>query len=311
MKEATLLLTIGRTREPMSLLWRATALLGCALFCSTATQAAPPPETAAPESSAFKYVIPDLRADKLLRDGERFWFKPVINILLDYTWLDQDSASLEQVGYQEDSRDLRGLRVGFDLRSKGRLKWSLFFATDFQERRTRDGEVFNLLDLRFGIPLGPVKLDIGRLKQRFVLEVLPFAVQSPQQERILSPFFATRSNGVQLSGHLAGDRMTWAAGWLNDWLDTALSFSENADDYAGRLTGLVFVSPDDQDYLHLGLGLRRVGSDAGVMRFSGRPGSSVTDKYLDTGEFPASHAWQLSLEALWDRGPFMLVAEPP
>jgi hypothetical protein len=71
----------------------------------------------------------------------------------------------------------------------------------------------------------------------------------------------------------------------------------------------VTVSGDNRDYLHLGLGLRRVGPDAEGIRFAGRPESNVTDMYVDTGQFQADHADELSLELAWDRGPFALLME--
>ncbi|MDQ1347556.1 MAG: phosphate-selective porin OprO and OprP, partial [Acidobacteriota bacterium] len=143
----------------------------------------------------------------------------------------------------------------------------------------------------------------------FSYELLALSVILPHQERILSPFFVTRSIGAQLSGLLAGDRMTWAAGVFNDWLDTDLDRQENGTDYAGRLTGLVYESPSRTDYLHLGLGLRRVGSDDGVMRFSGRPESNVADKFVDTGNFAGEHADELLVELLWSHRQFSLLAE--
>ncbi|MEJ2581220.1 MAG: porin, partial [Acidobacteriota bacterium] len=163
--------------------------------------------------------------------------------------------------------------------------------------------------VKVDIPIGPVKLPLGKQKEPFSFEMVGLFPTLPQQERILSPFFVTRNIGVQVMGLLAGDRMTWAAGAFNDWLETDADFSRNASNYAARVTGLATVSPDNRNYLHLGLGLRRVGNDDGMMRFSGRPESNVAGKYIDTGSFPADHAAQLSLEAVWQGGPFLLHAE--
>jgi phosphate-selective porin OprO/OprP len=55
--------------------------------------------------------------------------------------------------------------------------------------------------------------------------------------------------------------------------------------------------------------LRRVGPDAGIIRLSGRPESNVADKYLDTGDFAADYAGEISFEAVWERGPVALIAE--
>jgi phosphate-selective porin len=278
----------------------ALVVIATALTCGAARAAENPP---------LDYVLPDLPKAALMQDGERYWMKPIIALLADYTFFEQDDASLAQVGEQEDSQEFRAARFGMLLRSKGEWGWEAFLAADYQERRTREDTVFQLYDLRFRVPLGRISLDVGKQKQPFVHEMVSLSVLNPQQERILSPFFVTRSIGVQVSGQLAGDRMTWAAGWFNDWLETDATFSDNADDFAGRITGLVTASPDGRDYLHLGLGLRRVGPDAGMIRLSGRPESNVADKYLDTGEFAADYAGELSLEAIWDRGPFAIVAE--
>jgi phosphate-selective porin OprO/OprP len=257
------------------------------------SQAAAPARTAPP--SEIDYLLRDVGANALDHDAERFTLRPVIAILADYTFFTQDDASVAQVGEQEDTRDLRAGRVGLLVRGKGDQAWEGYVAADFQEKRTREDAVFQLYDLRFGIPVGPVNLDIGKQKQPFVYEMVGLSLLNPQQERVLSPFFVTRSIGVQASGQAAGDRMTWAAGWFNDWLETGATFSDNANDYVARITGLVKASLDNLDYVHVGLGLRRVGPDAGMIRMSGRPESNV--------------AGEVAFEAVWDRGPVALIAE--
>lgn len=268
------------------------------------TEAATPPPSSTPD-----YLFPELPADALVHDGKLFRIKPIIAIVTDYTWFDQDDASLEQVGEQENTPDLRAARFGLIVSSKGDRKWTFTLTADYQEKRTRDDAKWQVYDLKLDIPIGPVKLTVGKQKEPFSFEMVGLFPTLPQQERILSPFFVTRNVGLQLSGLLAGDRMTWAVGAFNDWLETDASFDENASNFAARVTGLATVSPDNHNYLHLGLGLRRVGNDDGTMRFSGRPESNVADKYLDTESFPADHAAQLSLEAVLQRGPFLLHAE--
>jgi phosphate-selective porin OprO and OprP len=285
--------------EGCTVRWFAASLTCLALVCGAARA----------EEVSPVYLFPEFWVGVPLHDGEYVVARPLVAIVGDYTSFDQDEASLAQVGKQDDTQDLRALRLGVAIRSKGRWAWDFFFATDFQEKRTRDDEVFQLYDFRFGIPLGPVKMYVGKQKEPFVYELVSLSVMASQDERILSPFFVTRSVGVQFTGQLAGDRMLWSAGWFNDWLDSDLGFSDNANDYVGRITALPFASADNRNYLHLGLGIRRVGDDAGQMRFSGRPESNVADKYLDTGNFAADFSRQLSLEAIWSRGPFMLSAE--
>jgi phosphate-selective porin OprO and OprP len=274
---------------------------------SAATTATPPAALAAPV--APDYLFPDLPAQALIYDGERFWIKPIIAIVTDYTAFKQDDASLAQVGKQDDTFDLRAARLGLNLRSKSELGWGFTFTTDYQEQRTRDDATWQIYDLKVDLPVGPVKLTAGKQKEPFVFEMVGLMPQLPTQERILSPFFVTRNTGLLLSDSFAGDRMTWAAGVFNDWLETGEQLDNNASDYVARLTGLPWVTRDNRDYLHLGVGVRHAGSDNGSMRLSGRPASNVADKYLDTGNFLADYANMLSLEAAWSHASFLLLAE--
>jgi phosphate-selective porin OprO/OprP len=255
------------------------------------------------------YFFPDLAEGSLVHDGRLFKIKPIIAIVNDYTWFEQDDASIAQVGVQEDTFELRAARFGFIVNSKSKRKWVFTLTADYQEKRTREDATWEVYDVKIDIPIGPVKLTLGKQKEPFSFEMVGLFPILPQQERVLSPFFVTRNTGVKVMGSMAGDRMTWAAGAFNDWLESDSNFGNNASDFAARLTGLASVSADNHDYFHLGLGLRRVGSDQDMMRFSGRPESRVADKYVDTGNFPADHASQLSFEVVLQHGPFLLHAE--
>jgi phosphate-selective porin OprO/OprP len=96
---------------------------------------------------------------------------------------------------------------------------------------------------------------------------------------------------------------------FNDYLDSGVGRGKNGNDIVGRVTALVWETTDRRDYLHLGLGYRRAGSDDGVMRFAGRPESNVADKFTDTGSFPGDHADELAYELLLQHGPFALLSE--
>ena len=256
-----------------------------------------------------KYILADLPPDTFAYDGERFQIRPFIALVGDYTSFRQDRESVTQVGIQDDTQDLRAARFGAYLRPKTGRAWEFLMALDYQERRTRDDVTFQVYDLRLRIPAGKVNIDIGKQKQPFSYEVSGLSILFPNQERILSPFFVTRSVGIKVSGLAAGDRMTWAAGWFNDWLENDSAYSETDADYVARVTGLVHVSPDNLNYLHLGLGWRRAGPENGLYRMSGRPESNVADKYVDTGDFPADHVDQFGVELAWQRGPLLFVAE--
>ena len=293
---------------------RLTMLLGavmglCAALPVTATaqsaSQAPPPA----EQSQPNYFFPDVPQQALIYDGAHFWFRPVFAMVGDYTAFDQDDASLEQVDKQENTRELRAGRIGFTLRSKGKLGLELYSTVDYQEQRTREKPVFDVYNVELRIPVGPVRITVGKQKETISYELVALSVVLPQQERILLPFFVTRNIGVNFSGQLAGDRMTWAAGAFNDWLETGVAFNRNASEYTGRMTALPWESSDKTRYLHLGFGLRSLGPDDGMIRFAGRPESNVADKFVDTGSFAAAGARELALEWLWTHGRFSVLGE--
>lgn len=258
-----------------------------------AADSSAPPDTARP-----RYLLPDLRPDALVFDGKYWWFKPIIGILGDYSWFDQDSASRAQVGDQDDQADVRAARFGLAARMKSQPRVEFFTVLDYVERKRRDGRAYEVLDLTLALPLGNAKVTIGKQKQPFVYEMVALAALLPQQERILSPFFLSRDVGVRVSGRLAHDRLIYWIGWYNDWLITGRSLAAAGNDYAARITGLPLASTDGRAYLHLGLSGRYQEAEDGVLRFRGRPESNVADYYLDTGDLPASHAVELGLEAL-------------
>ncbi len=255
------------------------------------------------------YVLEDLPPDILVYQGKHLEFRPIVALVGDYTFFDQDDASLEQVGEQEDTQDLRAARFGMYLRPKTGKAWEFFTAVDYQERRTREDATFQLYDLRLRLAVGAANIDIGKQKQPFSYEMSGLSILYPNQERILSPFFVTRSIGIRASGQAAADRMTWSVGWFNDWLEQDASFSETGNDYVGRITGLLYAPSDSDNYLHVGLGVRVAGPDSNLYRMSGRPESNVADKYVDTGNFTADHVTQMGIDLAWQQGTLLLVGE--
>jgi phosphate-selective porin len=274
-----------------------------------ATQAPPAGEAPTPPPLP-DYFFPDLGREALVHDGKYFLFKPIIAAVLDYTWFDQDDASLAQVGFQDNEGEFRAVRLGGTMRWQGNYKWELYATVDWQERKTREDAVFQLYDFRFRFPIGDkVNFDFGKMKEPIAYELSGLSVLLPQQERILLPFYPSRSIGLKFSGVLAGDRMTWAAGAFNDYLDAGTGYGSVGNDYVARITGLAWESPDQNSFVHFGLGYRDLGSDDGVIRFSGRPESNVADKYVDTGELPADRADAVSYELLLQHRQFSILGE--
>jgi phosphate-selective porin OprO and OprP len=259
---------------------------------------------------AKNYLLPDIPAKWLTYNGRLFSIKVSVAVLYDYTFLDQNAASREQVGVQNDAADLRAGRLMFSGQIKFRRPWSYVIAGDYNEVREPEDRLFDGLDAYVTIPLwGDARISIGKQKEPFIYEMVGDAANLPQQERMLSPFFVSRSVGVKVTDTALNERMTWSAGWFNDWLVNDLSFKTSGNDFAARVTGLPVLSEDGARYLHLAIGARYTGARRGMLRLKGRPESNITNNYVDTGEFPGRAVRTLGLELLWTDGPFSVLAE--
>ena len=145
------------------------------------------------------YLLPDLAPAALILDGPRFWFKPIFAMVGDYTLFDQDDASLAQVGEQEDTQEVRAARLGFTSRSKGDFAWDFYVTTDYQERSTREKTVFQIFDLKVGIPLGRSEADDRQTEAAVLLRVDralgdPAAPGADPARRSSSPAASARSS---------------------------------------------------------------------------------------------------------------------
>ena len=259
---------------------------------------------------AVDYLFPDLGPTALVVDGKHFWFRPIIAIVADYTTFSQDAASLEQVGKQENTPELRAGRFGFTLRSKSSLKWEFYTTVDYQERRTREEAHFQLYDLQSAAPWPREGSRSASMKEMVAYELVGLSVLLPQQERVLLPFFPSRNIGVNFRARSPAAACTWSAGAFNDWLETGADFKSNARDFVGRVSTLAYESPDKTRYVHLGVRCSRRRTRRGHDALLRAPGNERHRQVrghegLSRERVPG----ELSLEALWDYGRFSVLTE--
>jgi phosphate-selective porin len=246
-------------------------------------------------------------------DGRGFSARLTLAPLIDYTAFSQDDDSIEQVGAHKSQWDVRTFRI----MERGRLKFAhpvdYFVSVEVKGRDHVQGDEDSKLgftDWYVSTWVGRLgELRYGKVKEGFVYEVVGDAANLQQQERILAPAFVpTRNIGLRLSNTMAGDRMTWTAGWYNDWWTEDEAFDESGNQF-GRITGLPYWANDGADYVHLGLSLRYTGANEGVLRFRARPESNTASYYVDTGDLIADHANETSVETIWGRGPFFVTSD--
>ena len=240
-------------------------------------------------------------------------------VLDNQRWLDQDEPSRQQVGDLGtfDGGEVRGFRIGAvgTLNFERPLVYTIFGATNAFDKgyEIRELDSFAFFDYRLDIPVSDkMNLSIGKQKEPISMERIMSMVQLPMQERtsVSDAFLPSRNFGAVLSGTALNDRMTWAGGAFNDWLDTSGSFSDNANEFMGRVTWLPFVSEDDGNLVHLGFGARYSTAKDGL-RYRTEPEFNKSSDFVDTGKdrIAADNAMQYNLEASWRRGPYWLAGE--
>ena len=214
---------------------------------------------------AMSSIVPDqtLEAAKIEDEHDRFSVKFGFVVMpMDYTSFDQDARSRQQVGNQQDELEARSLRLS----ARGHFElfrtWNYMFSYEYKGFDQTSASDWNTTDFRVSTVLGPKlgTVTIGKIKEPFSYEMVGDAANLPHHERLLSPFFRSRNDGVTLGNAVFDQRATWVVGWYNDWLTQGRSWSDSGNDFAGRVTALPLWSDDGASYLHLAVSTRYYGA---------------------------------------------------
>ena len=232
---------------------------------------------------AMSSIIPDetLEAAKIEDEHDRFSVKFGFVVMpMDYTSFDQDARSKQQVGNQQDELEARSLRLS----ARGHFElfrtWNYMLSYEYKGFDQTSVDDWNTTDVRISTVLGPRlgTLTLGKIKEPFVYEMVGDAANLPHNERLLSPFFRSRNDGVTLGNAVLDQRATWAVGWYNDWWTQGTSWSDSGNDFAGPRHRRCRSGPrDGANYLHLAASTRYYGAVDDQLRYKGKPASNVAD----------------------------------
>jgi phosphate-selective porin OprO/OprP len=257
------------------------------------------------------------------RKWNKFNTKPISGlfngvIALDrLNWLSQDDNSEAQVGDLNSTSigAIRALRFGLVGTLNFRKPWSYtVFFTNSTFDRGYDPSTENkleLFDLRFDIPISSkVNMSIGKQKEPISMERLMSLIFLPMQERAApaDAFLPTRNWGLLFNGKLFGDRGTWAGGVFNNAPDSDTSFAATPTQFTARVTGVPYLSADESNLLHLGLGLRYSTAD---LPLKGRADAEFfqAPPFAKSDDIAADGLFTYVLEAYWRKGPYLLGME--
>ena len=154
--------------------------------------------------------------------------------------------------------------------------------------------------------LGKQKLGVG-------LEMMENGRDVPFMERSVmttaSTFVDSHIVGARLSGDGRGSRMTWSAGWANNWLDDGLSFAQSGNIFSGRLTGIAAESDGGKRLLHVGVSAVYREAQDGSFKSKSIPEVYEAPDFIDTGTFPGNHSVSWGGELAAVRGPVTFSGE--
>jgi len=232
-------------------------------------------------------------------------------------WISQDDASDSQVGDLDifDGGEIRGFRFGVvgTLNFEKPWVYTIFAATNAFDKgfEIRETDSVSFFDYRFDVPLFKnANLSIGNQKEPISMERAMSMIQLPMQERtsVSDAFLPSRNFGMVVSGGSSNQRMTWAGGVFNPWVNSGGSIGDNPTQLIGRVTWLPFMSGDESNLLHVGIGMRHSSAKKGIQYFS-EPEFNKSPTFVDTGPIDANDSMQINLEASWRKGPIWLSAE--
>lgn len=242
----------------------------------------------------------------------------VAGVVLDRMhWGGQDSDSEAHHGNLSnyDGGEIRGFRLGAVGTINFEKPWvyTIFGATNAFDKgfEIEQQEDFTMFDYRLDIPIFKnANVSVGNQKEPISLErIMPMTNISMQERTSVSDaFLPSRNFGVVVSGITDSQRMTWAGGVFNNWVNQRGDINDNNTVTVGRVTWLPMISEDESNLVHLGFGLRHSNLKTEI-RYLTEPEFNKSPVFVDTGEIDANDSMQLNLEASWRKGPLWINAE--
>lgn len=278
------------------------------------------PTILAAAGALFAWAVPAAAQQPVSSHAERYewnrWDTPAFTAtlgllaVLDYAAFDQDEVSKRQVGVQSDGFAWRAERFLVGGQLKFDRPWNYVIGANFNSFEADKPDRWSVLDLRVDIPVGEsARLRIGREKVGVSQEWIMAGTDAQMMERstVDLAFVPQRSNGVQITDNFAGQRGVWSVGAFNDWLTTGNGFSENGNQFTGRVGYLPVDQDEGATLLQVTGAFYYLEAKKGQLQFRARPEANQADYFIDTGKFDAGHALTSQLEFTAIRGPLMVV----
>ena len=157
---------------------------------------------------------------------------------------------------------------------------------------------------------GAGKLQVGHFKEPFSLEMQTSSKYITFMERSLANVFAPeRNSGMMIANTGMDKRLTWALGAFRD--SDGFGEAGGPGNYAvtGRVTTSPWYADGGSKLLHLGLAYSHRNPTGDTVRIRQRPEAHLTNRFVDTGRFPAESLDLVGVEAAVVVGPASFQSE--
>jgi phosphate-selective porin OprO and OprP len=236
-----------------------------------------------------------------------------VTAMEDGAFFSQNEASDGQVGPLPSAGEFRLSRLQLNGQLTAPFPWSFEVNAGYNGLDQNNGEAsWSISDLWIAVPIGGVAtVTVGEQEAGVGMERLSHGEDLSFMERstMSEAYKKAHELGVRFTGTAAGDRMTWSAGWFNDWVTDGLSFDASGNSFAGRVTGLLLDQDGGRELLHVGISGAYSQAQNGAVQTRSRPEVRQAPYFVDTDSFPASHSDAIGFELAAVRGPVTVTSE--
>jgi len=232
-------------------------------------------------------------------------------------WEIQNEDSIAQIGDLEsyNGGEIRALRFGVAGAIKFNKPWVYMIsgATHAFDKGydTNTTDNISFFDWRVDIPtIYNTTLSIGKQKEPISMErIMSMTFLSMQERSVVSDaLLPSRNFGAVLSGNAFNQKVTWAGGIFNDWIEDEGSISENSTQFVGRTSWLPYLSEDEEELVHLAFGLRHSNGKE-ELRYASESEFNQSPTFVDSGSIDADSSLTYNIEGSWRKGPLWVVGE--
>jgi phosphate-selective porin OprO and OprP len=236
-----------------------------------------------------------------------------VTAMEDGAFFSQNAANESQLGEIPSAGEFRVSRLQLNGQVTAPFPWSFEVNAGYNGLDENNGDTnWTIADLWVAVPLAHVAtVTVGEQEAGVGMERLSHGEDLSFMERstMSEAYKKSHELGVRFTGTAAGERMTWSAGWFNDWLTDHLSFDESGNTYAGRVTGLLLDQDGGRELVHVGASAAYAQAQSGAAQSRSRPEVHQAPYYVDTGSFPANHTRALGFELAAVKGPVTVTGE--